>query len=584
MLKKFLFALALVVGLAVAFAEPHVYTTDEYLADPGSADYGGNVTTATLSGVRSWNVAMSADVDVIRDLALGNAWSSLVRRDKATQEWVPFAAESIDVSDDGLTITATLRPDLQWSDGEQITASDYMLYYTVTQDPEVESASTDNFFVGDQVVEISSPDEATLVFEFPQPDRRSFAIVSFLYPLPDHILGEIYRNEGAEAFRGAWGTDTPVDELVFDGPFMVESYSPDERAVLVRNPGWANWNVDSQGNALPYLDSVTVTIAAQEAQLNLFLAGELDLYGPQNLDEVSVVAQAVNNGEVDAVLKPNLYPTESRTFYAFNFNLASDPFKQEVFRAIEFRQAMSYLTPREAIVDLVYGGAAQPMYMPISDAFSFWIPPEDRQQEFPFDPERALALLADIGFTETNADGWLVDADGNELGFTLATNAGNANREQTIQLIADTMREYGVNVETTALDFSLLVDQLLSTGEDRPFEAILIGLSGGSLDWFYAPRVYGCAGGLHMHNTSGQCLSPSETLIDRLVKEGGRTLDDAQAQEYAYRITEEFTRNQFFIQTVAPLAHAAWTADVGGEYAEPDSIFGTRSLVFTYIQ
>lgn len=582
MFKKILFALALVAGLAMSFAEPHVYDTAELLAEPGAAAYGGNVTIAALSGVRTWNVAVSAEVDDIRDLTMGDGWSSLVRRDKITQEFVPFAAESMDVSADGLTLTFTLRPDLQWSDGEPITASDYLFSYTVTQDPAVESANTDNFFIGDSVVEVTAPDEMTVVFEFPQPDRTALSIVSYLEPMPDHILGEIYRNEGAEAFRGAWGTDTPIDELVFDGPFMVESYSPDERAVLVRNPGWANWNVDSQGNALPYLDSVTVTIAQQEAQTNLFLAGELDLYSPANLDEVSVVAQAVNSGELDAELRPNLYPTESRLFYSFNFNLASDPFKQALFRSVQFRQAMSYLTPREAIVDLVYGGAAEPMYLPVSEAFSFWIPPEDRQQEFPFDPERALELLAEIGFTQTNDDGWLVDAEGNELGFTIATNAGNANREQTMQLIADAMRENGINVETTALDFSLLVDQLLSTGDDRPFESILIGLSGGSLDWFFSQRVYGCAGGLHMFNTSGSCLSPSETLIDNLVKQGARTLDNAEAQEYGYQIVEEWTRNQFFIQTVAPLAHASWSSDVAGEYAEADAIFGTRSLVFTY--
>ena len=583
LIKRTLFALAVIAGLAVAFADPYVHDTGAWLTDPAEASAGGSVTLAVLSGSRTWNIVASREADDARDLTMGD-FSVLLRRDPVTQVFEPWAAESYEVSDDGLVVTVKLRPELQWSDGEQITAADYMLFYTTTQDPEVESPNADLFTVGDQVVEVTSPDESTLIFRFPEPNRRALAIVTFVQPVPDHILGEVYREGGAEAFKSAWGTDTPVDELVFDGPFMIQSYSPDERYTLVRNPGWSNWNVDSDGNPLPYLDQVNVTIAEQEAQLNLFLAGELDIYAPANLDDVSVVAQANNAGEIDVMLRPNLYQTESRLFYTFNWNLASDPFKQEVFRSVAFRQAMSHLTPRESLVDLVYGGAAEPMYLPVNDAFKFWLPPEERQIQFPFDPERALELLAEVGFTESNSDGWLVDADGNELGFKLVTNSGNAVREQTIQIIADTMREYGVKVETEALDFSLLVDQLLSTGEDRPFDAILIGLTGGSLDWFFSDSVYSCKGSLHMWNTSGECLVPSETLISELALEGQRTLDDPQAQEYAYRLLDSFGRLQPMIQTVGQLNHAAWASDVGGEYDDSvlNSIIGTRSLMYTY--
>ena len=582
MFKKTLFALALVAGLAMAFAEPYVWDTAGTLAEPEAAAPGGSATLAVLSGARTWNPIMSREVDDARDLTL--AYVSLVTRDTVTRQWKPWAAESIDVSADGLTITATLRPELQWSDGEPMTASDFLLTYTLTQDPEVESPNADLFFVGDQVVEISAPDESTLVFEFPSVTRRAFSIVGFLYPTPDHVLGEIYRSGGAEAFKGAWGTDTPLDELVFDGPFMLEEYSPDERYRLVRNPAFGAWNVDSNGTPLPYLDSINYTIAEQDAQLNLFLAAELDVYAPGNLDDVAVVAQAVNNGEVDAVLRPNLYAPTSTTFYGFNWNLASDPFKQELFRNVNFRRAMSHLTPRDSIVDLVYGGAAAPAYVGVGSPFVQWFPPEDQQVRYEFDPERALELLANIGFTETNEDGWLVDADGNVLEFNLTTNAGNQNREQEIQIIADTMREYGVKVETAALDFGLLVDQLLSTGDDRPFEAILIGLTAGSEDWPFSESVYTCTGSLHLWNQSGACIVPTETLISELALAGNQTLDDAEAQEIAFQLQAEYARLQGLVYTSARLLHAAWASDIGGEYADDviSALAGTRSLVTTF--
>lgn len=582
MFKKFLFALALVAGFSMAFAEPYVWPTADTLAEPEAAAQGGSATLAVLSGSRTWNIVMSREVDDARDLAMG--YTQLVRRDLQTREFEPWAAESIDVSADGLTITATLRPELQWSDGEPMTASDFMLFYNTTQDPDVESPNADVFFVGDQVVEVSSPDEATLVFEFPSVTRRAFSIVSYLLPIPDHVLGEIYREGGAEAFKGAYGTDTPLEELVFDGPFMLDQYSPDERYTLVRNPAFGEWNVDSAGNPLPYLNSINYTIAEQDAQLNLFLAGELDVYGPGNLDDVAVIAQAVNNGEVDAVLRPNLYPQTGTTFYGFNWNQASSPFKQALFQNVNFRRAMSHLTPRETLVDLVYGGAAEPAFVGVGQPFVQWYPPEDQQVRYEFDPERGLELLASIGFSETNDDGWLVDADGNVLEFSLSTNAGNQNREQEIQIIADTMREYGVKVETSALDFSLLVDQLLATGDDRPFDAILIGLTAGSEDWPFSESVYTCTGSLHLWNQSGSCLVPTETLISELALQGNQELDNAAAQDIAFQLQREYGRLQGLVYTTSTLLHAAWSSDVGGEYADDvlSALTGTRSLVTTY--
>jgi peptide/nickel transport system substrate-binding protein len=583
-MKKLFLGLAIFAMAAFAFADPYVWDTASDLAEPGLAASGGSVTLAVLSGSRTWNNMMSREVDTARDLAIG--YVTPVRRNNQTLQYEPYAAESVEVSEDGLTYTVTFRPDLQWSDGTPMTARDFFLYYTLATDPEVESENADNFFVGNDPIIVDLVDDLTLVFTFPSVSRNSLSNIAFTNPIPDHVLGELYRNEGAEAFKAAWGTDADVADLVYDGPFMIQSYSPDERYVLVRNPGFAAWNVDSSGTSLPYLDEAVYVVAPQEAQLNLFVAGDLDVYSPANLDEVGVVNNAITNEGLDATLRPNLYPTTSTTFFSFNWNRASDPFKQELFRNVFFRRAMSHLTPREALVDLVLGGAGEPAFSPVTTALVQWSLPTDQQVRYTFDPEAALELLAQIGFTEKNADGFLVDAAGNELGFKLTTNAGNANREQSIQVIADTMREFGVNVETEALDFSLLVDQLLATGDDRPFDAILIGLTAGgqALDWPFSESVQTCTGTLHMWNQSGACLNARETLIGELQKQGIQTLDDAAAEAINLQLQTEFASMQSMVYTYVPLLHGAWTNDVGGQYndATLNSFNTTRSMVTTF--
>ena len=67
----------------------------------------------------------------------------------------------------------------------------------------------------------------------------------------------------------------PTDSLVGAGPFKLVRYEAGSRGVFVRNPHW--FRKDAAGNALPYLDTVLVTIVQdQKAEVLKFKAGELD--------------------------------------------------------------------------------------------------------------------------------------------------------------------------------------------------------------------------------------------------------------------------------------------------------------------
>jgi len=508
----------------------------------------------------------------------------LLTIDPTTDEWIPYAAESFEVSEDGTVIDVTLREGLMWSDGTPITLDDYLLTYEIETDPELDGPHYDGWFIDGEQITVDATGERSLRFTFPAPDRIAFTIVGTHIPTPSQIFADVYAEGGADAVEGILGTETDPSALVFSAPWILSEYVPDERLVFTRNPHFGQWNVDEAGNSLPYISERIETIADQQAQLNLYLAGEIDLYNPANLDEVGTINVAVINGDVDARVLENVSPVRSSSFFVFNWNLASDPFKQDVFRDARFRQAMSHLTDREAIVELVNGGAAAPAFSNVYQVLDFWYNPDVRRYDF--DPEAALALLAEMGFTDTNEDGFLVDEDGNELGFTLSTNAGNANREQTLQIIADTLREYGINVNAVTLDFNLLVDQILSEGDDRPWEAILIGSSGGSRDWPFGTNTYVCTGNFHMYNRSGECLTEEEEQMQALFFEGRSTLDNARAQEIAYELQNVHADLQPIIYTVSPLAHYSWLERLGGNYPDEliNTINGSRELVLSFIR
>jgi peptide/nickel transport system substrate-binding protein len=565
--------------VSMAAAQPFVWPNAWTSAEPGEAQFGGTFRSYAISDPRTFNPLISAEENDVVDNADA---TTLIQQGPDSDAFIPYMAESFAVSDDGLVVTLNVRQGMKWSDGEDITAQDFYLTYLAETDPDVGSNGFDSWFIGDAKIEGELVDEFTLRFTFPAPDRTALPVLA-IAPTPDHILGEIYREGGAEALKGAWGTEVDVAETVWATAFVPTEFVPGQRIVFERNPYFEEWNQDEQGNGLPYLDRYVVQIVeSTDAALNLYLAGEIDSYSPANLDQVGVVNQAITNGDIDAVLLPNVAPVASSQFIVFNWNKASDPFKQSLFRNIKFRQAMSHLVDRAAMVDLVYGGSASPMWSNVYQVYDFWVNPD--VPKFPFDPERAAELLGEIGFTQTNDDGVLVDADGNELSFTLATNAGNSQREQLTQIFADAARQVGVEVDVQAIDFNLLVDQLLSTGEDRPFEAILIGLQGGNRVWPFGVNVIPCGTNLHMFNTSGECLSAQETLAEELYFQGRQTLDTDEAQQIGYRIQNALASLQAQIYTVSPLSHYSWLSDVGGEHPEGliNDALGVRELPLTF--
>src|SRR5690606_36886845 len=232
-------------------------------------------------------------------------------------------------------------------------------------------------------------------------------------------------------------------------------------------------------------------------------------------------------------------------------------------RNANFRRAMAHLVDRDLMMDLVYNGAGVPMYTNVYPINDYWV--NHDVEKYPFDVERAQELLASIGYDQTNAQGMLVNAQGQTAA---STHAGNTRREQLAQIFADTAREAGVDVTISAIDFNLLVDQLLSVGEDRPFDAILIGLTGGSRDWPFGVNVIPCGTNLHMYNTTDSCISPLETLMGQLFSEGRETLDTEAAREIGYEIQAVEAELMPILYAVSPMAHYSWTSDLRGYHQE----------------
>src|SRR5690606_12922313 len=174
---------------------------------------------------------------------------------------------------------------------------------------------------------------------------------------------------------------------------------------------------------------------------------------------------------------------------------------EDLFRNPNFRRAMAHLADRETMGELVYQGAYVPMYSLVYPTYEYWANPD--VEKYPFDPERAGQLLDEIGWQQRSPGAIRTNDSGDQLSYTLVTNAGNPAREQLAAIFGDTAREIGVDVDVQYIDFNIIVDQLYSTGDDRSWDAILIGLTNANPSFPFGSNVILCDESLHMYNTSG---------------------------------------------------------------------------------
>jgi peptide/nickel transport system substrate-binding protein len=252
----------------------------------------------------------------------------------------------------------------------------------------------------------------------------------------------------------------------------------------------------------------------------------------------------------------------STFFLTFNWNLASDPFKQQLFRSRDFRRAVSHLIDRQTLVDLVHSGAGYALQGPVHPSDTFWFHPSSAFADY--DPQEAARLLTGLGFDRRDASGYLIDAEGRRPAFRITYSAGQVLAEGPAQVLADVLREAGIDVSLDPVAFPLLVDLIQADGHDRPFEAVIIGVTPGDPAWPFFEALYDCGGAIHVFNRSGECLTSAELLIADLVRRGRTTLDHEAAQALAHEIQDLMAELAPLVYLSVPAAHYVSSGRIGG--------------------
>lgn len=350
-------------------------------------------------------------------------YEPLVRLDPKL-DVAPAIAKSWAFSVDGKTLTFKLDPAARFQNGDAVTSADVKASFQRILDEATGAATRANFL---SIASIDTPDPETVVFNLAQPDVPVLAAMASVNAaiLPASAIAD-----------GSVGT-----KAIGSGPFMLKTWDPNSKEVLVANPAWAGGKTG--------VDEIDIAVLPDEtAILAALRAGQIDL--------------ALLNDPLVATLVPKEAGLKLDRTPSISYNVLQLNPSRGAMTNVKVRQAMSCAIDRKAILDTAALGEGQvtgPITVPTYAT--------DPSTLFCYKPDLAMAkkLMADAGFAN-GFSATVIAATGEP-----ATSAAEA------QVIQSQLAQIGIKLDIKMMELNVYVDAWLKGDFD-----MAVALNGGRPD------------------------------------------------------------------------------------------------------
>ena len=381
----------------------------------------------------------------------------------------PELATGYTVSDDGLTYTFTLREGLAWSDGEPLTAEDFVYSWQRAADPANGAVYSYLYSIiagygTDAGLAVSASEDGlsfTVELAAPCPYMLDLAAFPAFYPVPQHCVeaAEGYLNEdGSLLDPGAWATEAG---FVTSGAYTLESWTHDESMVYVKNPNY--WNAQSVT-----MERLEFMLSADDATVYAaYRAGDLDFIDTIPADEMPALLESGD---------PEFYVADNLGTYFLCFNVNSPMFEGMTdAQAANVRKAISMLIDRTWISETVrlteppantFVPAAMAdgnggIFRQNDDAYTYPDAEDVGYMSLTSDVEGAIALLEEAGY---KFEGGVLSAE-TPLSFEYLVNPGTQH-EGVAQLIQEDLAVVGIEMTIRSVEWNVLPGEMMAGNFD----------------------------------------------------------------------------------------------------------------------
>lgn len=357
-------------------------------------------------------------------------------------------AESWDVSADGKVYTFRIREGARWSNGDPVTAFDFLTSFRRLADPDTRSPYTISLetvqnaraiIAGELPPEelgVEAPDPNTLIIHLDSPTPYLLSLFTHWSTVPIHAPS--LERHGDEFVR--------PENMVSNGAFVLAEWVTGSHVTAIRNPAY--WR--DEENAIDVVHYYHIT--NDVAELNRYRAGELDF---------TFIVPAERFEWVKTHLDDELHIAPQITTYYYGFNLAGPPFRDNLM----LRKALSMVVDREQLTAKVTGRGEIPAYG--------WVPPgvnnytpqhfdyKDMSSEERIAEARRLYALA--GYSEDNP-----------AVIELRYNPEHVHAKIAAAVSAMWKTNLGVETELVGREMRVLIEDM-RTGNTEAFRSSWVG-------------------------------------------------------------------------------------------------------------
>ncbi len=415
----------------------------------------------------------------------GHTVDSLATFNNESEVQLRQLAKDIEISDDGLVYTITIRHDLKWSDGTKVTAEDYV--YTLHK---LMFSDWLNYTYKTDWQE--KVDGQTVLLEAEAINDTTFKIIrktvqpEFVYdvytliPYPRHI---------AQKYEGDIKAFTEADEfnnLTYTGnlgPYKYSEWIRNDKYVVTRNEEYYLGKDDGSPYFEKYIVKILGTAATRHAALE---SGDITYTGVDP-------PQVKKFKDMDRI---NVYTVPTSGYLMLAYNLRDNGW--EGFKNTAIRQAFSLSISKEVLIQSVLLGFGDPAFSFIPKSSQWYT--EEGVEKYGVGPlhnkQKGQELLLAAGYGTKKADGSMEikGKDGKPLKLVLVTNSGNKNRESVAFLIKQELADIGIEVELKLVPWPTMLNNYMKNKEpgseqepgfnnglkavsEKPWDLMVIGFS-----------------------------------------------------------------------------------------------------------
>ena len=376
----------------------------------------------------------------------------------------PDILRSIDV-EDGRVFTLHLRKGHKWSDGHPFTSEDFRYWFEdMAQNKHLSpSGMPISMMPQGKGPRFEVVDETTVRYKWERPNPLFLPELAGPSPLfiyrPAHYLKQFHQKYAdkdvldslvQQANQRNWAALHNRLDTMYRGdnpdlpslePWILKTKPPSERFVFERNPYY--YRIDKEGNQLPYIDRVILSIADSKIIPAKTGAGESDLQARYlRFDNYTFLKESEQRNNFHV----RLWRTGPGSQLALYPNLnVSDEIWHSLVHDLRFRRALSLAVDRHEINQVIYFGLAidgQNTVLPQSPLYE----PKYRSAWARFDVREANQLLDLIGLTRRGSEGIRQLPDGRPMEIIVENSGESTEQSDVLELLRDSWRRIGIKL------------------------------------------------------------------------------------------------------------------------------------------